>query len=407
MEKRFLRIAAILCASAYAFAVGTAIYRIMVRDSALERIAEKEFGDLVDRASAAAALGFLDAPFREAIRSSVETSQTLAAAIVTGPNGPEYAVEREGGFLAPMDGSPRFAQRIDVAPSPLVAPLRVETARNATVSVARLRTFPDELFFTLRDSLLMTLVPMAGAILLLLNASGDADRTAARITRKSEDKPSDSIKPPPEVPSFKVRSFEDEFDIPEIAEDLKNQQDGDGGNTFQESDREKPSGLFSPRSNLGWENYLKERLSSELHRAASFEQDLVLAFLELSGPEAEARFKEFADEVVGFFSFRDLAFEYGGTGAAVILPNINLDHGLQMADSFVVKKHERFADLTDGSGALIRIGLSARSGRLVEADRLIAEGVNALKRAREDAKTPIVAFKPDLERYRSFIRTRA
>ncbi|HOX92916.1 MAG TPA: hypothetical protein PLC54_08320, partial [Spirochaetales bacterium] len=37
-----------------------------------------------------------------------------------------------------------------------------------------------------------------------------------------------------------------------------------------------PKGLFDPETGLGWESYLRERLSAELKRSASFEQDLCL-----------------------------------------------------------------------------------------------------------------------------------
>ncbi len=423
MGKRYLRIAAALCAVAYLVVIGTAAYRISARVSDLEALAESEFSNLVDRAGAAAALGFLDEPFREAVRSAVERSQTLAAAIVTGPNGPEYAVERAAGFLVPADGHPRFAERIDVSSRPLVAPLKVETARNATVSVARLRIHQDELFDILRDALILTVIPIATAVLLLIVGTSGAKHPATRSEAYSEDTHQE-YDAPAGAPGG--NALDEEFDIPDIAEDLQNTPDSaptlvpeqaasSDGPAEPEEPRlapahepvvESPSGLFSPRSDLGWETYLDERLASELRRAASFEQDLVLVFFDLSGPGAEESYRGFAAEVVSFFSFRDLAFERGRTGAAVILPNIDLDHGLRMADEFHSARAAAFASGED-CGCVLKTGLSARAGRLVEAERLVAEAASALERAREDERSSIIAFKPDLERYRSFIRTRA
>lgn len=419
MGKRYVRIAAVLCALGYAAVVGTALYRIVSRSAAIETLAQTEFTTLVDRANAAAALGFLDEPFREAVKNAVERSHTLAAAIVTGPNGPEYAVERGPGYLVPLDGTPRFTERFDVAPQPLVSSLRTETVRNATVSAARLRIQPEELFEILRDALILTAVPIAAAVLLLILGSAEGQRVPV------PEGPTEADSPP-----VGVDSFEEEFEIPEIAEDLVIQEEGpppldvveagesglgttplraeveeprvpeeeplEAGASFPE---EGPSGLFSSRSNLGWETYLEERLASELRRASSFEQDLVLLFFDLAGPEAAAQYRPMAEEIVSFFSFRDLAFEHGPTGAAVILPNIDLDHGLRMAEEFYAGRAKDFA----GDGATLYVGISARAGRLVEAERLVAEASSALERAREDPATRIIAFKPDLERYRSFI----
>jgi hypothetical protein len=53
------------------------------------------------------------------------------------------------------------------------------------------------------------------------------------------------------------------------------------------------------------------------------------------------------------------------------------------------------------------IGLSSRSGRLLEANRLLLEASRALEKALEDPASPIVAFKSDPERYRAFISNKA
>jgi hypothetical protein len=53
----------------------------------------------------------------------------------------------------------------------------------------------------------------------------------------------------------------------------------------------------------------------------------------------------------------------------------------------------------------IRAGLTSRSGRLVDAERIIVEAEQALLKAIREASSEIVAFKSDPERYRAFIRT--
>jgi hypothetical protein len=50
----------------------------------------------------------------------------------------------------------------------------------------------------------------------------------------------------------------------------------------------------------------------------------------------------------------------------------------------------------------LRAGLSSRSGRLIDADRLFFEAASALEKAKDGQ--PIVAFKSNPEKYRDFVR---
>jgi GGDEF domain-containing protein len=171
----------------------------------------------------------------------------------------------------------------------------------------------------------------------------------------------------------------------------------------------KPAGLFSPGSGLGWESYLKERLDAELSRSASFEQDLSLLVLchdELS-PDDEA-YARIAAAIKGFFSFRDLAFERNGDGFSIILPNIDSSHAVRMADEF----YKKLVFLAEGDYAEldlmpVYVGISSRAGRLVDAKRLIEEAAAALDRARYEKDTHIVAFRPDPDKYRQFLASKA
>jgi hypothetical protein len=53
------------------------------------------------------------------------------------------------------------------------------------------------------------------------------------------------------------------------------------------------------------------------------------------------------------------------------------------------------------------IGLSSRSGRLLNAERIMFECNQALEKAKSDPKSSIIAFKSDPEKYRAFIRNQA
>ena len=168
-----------------------------------------------------------------------------------------------------------------------------------------------------------------------------------------------------------------------------------------------PKGLFSSASGLGWEEYLAERLEAELSRAASFEQDLVLLRLSHEGVSRNSpAYGTLIKTLLEFFSFRDLAFEQGSSGLAVILPNMDSEHALRMAEEFLKKTTAMLR--SEGNVRKYQklfIGLSSRSGRLVDSGRLMTEAQAALDRAR-DADSRIVAFRADPNKYRAFLASR-
>jgi hypothetical protein len=165
----------------------------------------------------------------------------------------------------------------------------------------------------------------------------------------------------------------------------------------------EPQGLYSPKSGIGWESYTMDRLASEIHRCAASEQDLVVLLFECGKDLAwdEELYKKLADEAVHFFNLKDLTFEKGSRGISVIIPNTDLDHGIVKAEEFHARVLKNlsggFSSKTD-----LRAGLSSRSGRLIDADRLFFEAASALEKAKDGQ--PIVAFKSNPEKYRDFIR---
>jgi hypothetical protein len=125
--------------------------------------------------------------------------------------------------------------------------------------------------------------------------------------------------------------------------------------------------------------------------------------MEFKESVTEAFYNQFAGDAVNFFTLRDLIFEKGERGISIIFPNIDLDMGFTKSEEF----HNRI--LSKYSGAFksktdLCIGLSSRSGRLIDAERLMFEAAEALERALADPVSHIVAFKSDPEKYRAFIR---
>lgn len=165
-----------------------------------------------------------------------------------------------------------------------------------------------------------------------------------------------------------------------------------------------PRGLFDDETGLGWEAYLRERLSSELRRSASFEQDLSLLITSFRDTHrGDEEFNLFAATVRDFFSFKDMAFLFGEGGAACILPNMDVDHALRMSEELLKKLSLMFRSQTANGCTDIHVGLSSRAGRLVDADRIIGEAMAALTKARQDGGARIIAFRPDPEKFRAYL----
>lgn len=170
-----------------------------------------------------------------------------------------------------------------------------------------------------------------------------------------------------------------------------------------------PRGLYDPETGLGWESYLRERLGAELRRSASFEQDLsiLIASLDSSTGRTDPNYAVFAKTSRSFFSFNDLAFIFGSTGLAIILPNTDIDQAMRMSEELLKKLAMLIQDRSDPMSYLnLFMGLSSRSGRLVEADRLLGEAMAAHRKAREERDTHIMAFRPDPEKFRAYLANR-
>jgi hypothetical protein len=450
-------IIAFLCIAVYAAALVVGAYRFYTNVTDRRIIAEREFYDLTDLAAAAGVLGFMDAPFQEAIQDGLARSQTLEGVIISGPSG-EYAFERERGAIIRWEGdSPRFIKRFG-ASSTTAVPLRINGLRNVNIS-AGFRSVDYEYGVTiLKHSLVVILAALAAAFLTFLVESaltknqvpeGGRRRGNNRPSRYDEeefgrdfDEAEEAFEPAgrgakkpkkaaagsreaPEPWAQESPAFSDFDDFAPEPDFTGNADDPDGDFDTSEADfspdaydpaldeqeapdyREErgdaPQGLYAPGSNIGWEEYTKDRLESELHRCASFEQDLTLMIITFSGKTelAAEQYKQFAGMAVSFFNLRDLIFERGERGITVILPNTDLDQGFARAEDF----HNYLMPAFTGTPGF-RTGLSARSGRLVDADRLLFEASEALNKALRDPVSPIVAFKSDPEKYRAFLRSR-
>ena len=411
-KARVSSLVAVICISIYIIAIIFGAIQVVIRTGERRNLAEREFNDLVDRAASSSVfLNFLSESYNETIRDFLLNSQTLTGIIISSSGG-EFAVEKEIGSVITWDRTtPRFRTGVPLSGGPFSLPIRVEGQRNVTVQAVY--TYYDYNFFqnVLRNALFAVLLALIIALTTLM----------IELLVRSKNTSMKPISTPPidlydfkekdlfsvtedfnESEGFKeTESFQEtehfqetsSFDEPDdsVSEDLFN-------DNFSFDDGESPIGLYTPRGNIGWETYISERLKSELSRSSSYEQDLVFLAAELKQPGeiSDYHYREFADKAVEFFSIRDLVFEKGDKGISVIIPNMDLDEALEKSEDF----HRRLIS----EGFDFSVGLSTRSGRLVEADRLMKEAYTALEKAHLDPDADIIAFKSDLEKYRKFIR---
>ena len=229
-----------------------------------------------------------------------------------------------------------------------------------------------------------------------------------------------------EIDSDKTLDFEDQTEFEEtipsvqekepVLENVQNAGEEEGAATedasFAEEIHEEPSlaennvapvGLFDEKTGFGWEQYMPTRLDSELIRAASSEQDLALFTVRIPGidwttPEG----KETASIIKDWVKFNDLVFDYGSDGFTAIFQNQNTDAALAEAE----KTHTEIVSVlkrANSSAETPFVGISTRSLRLISGKRLFNESEQALFHAMEDKDSPIVAFRVNPDKYRSYL----
>jgi hypothetical protein len=255
----------------------------------------------------------------------------------------------------------------------------------------------------LKQTLLIVVAALALAFFTLLMESllGKNGDKYAYAPYRAEDRPRDEYPPAPE-PEKKAETPPPENEavkqepLPPMVKKVE---------TTTETKTAIHREPYSPYGNICWEDTTEERLRQELHRCASSEQDLTFILLEIKRScfPGKSFYRILADETVRFFSVRDLVFEKGERGIAVICPGIDFDTAFDKCGEFHSRIVDKYPDVfklkTD-----FCLGLSSCSGRLIEAKRLIFEANEALGRSLEDRVSHIVAFKSDPDKYRAFIR---
>jgi len=345
-------------------------------------------------------VGAVGEAWRSEAESAWRSQDRLLAIVIKNPDGdvlyarpgssPYYRRAPEGlAFEHPEGTTTRFS-------GPLSSGLSME-ALYVTLS-------QEDVYYPIRDAAIAFAAVLALLVAWLLVVSYAPPASGSAVEEGSADQNQDDWTPtipdliPTESSLYAENPFNDPEPSPEPVPAVAFIRPAD----LPSGALEGPCGLFDAESGLGWEAYLRERLSSELRRSASFEQDLSLLITSLDGSSrGDEEFNLFATTVRDYFSFKDMAFLFGDGGAALILPNIDVDHALRMSEELLKKLGALFQDRS-GCAPGVYMGLSSRAGRLVDADRIIGEAMAAMSKAKGGG-SKIMAFKPDPEKFRAYL----
>ena len=360
-------IIAAICIVIYLFALVQGAVRIYLSIDERKITAEQEFYNIANIAMDVGNQGFMSVGFVNSINNALTSTKSLEALIITGPDGGNAFEKKPGYAIAWVNNAPRFKNKFFFLNENLYKPLAISDLRNANIKGIANAFDYAEFIKIMKETLFLILIGFALSFFTLLIQSlvGKGSKTESGF-----------------VPIIKQ---EKNLRV------IKDLEPSSG-----------PKGLYSSRSGIGWEEYLNDRLDSELHRCSSSEKDLALLIMDFTDIGEEKVFRQAAEEAVTFFTSRDLLFEFGESGITVILPGTGFETAVAMSEKFYERITERFPKSYSEAYGLC-IGLSTRSGRLCNANRMILEAMEALKKAKGDSKTSIIAFKSDPDKYRTFI----
>jgi len=356
-------IIACICIIVY---MGVLVYVIIGLNTNMNQrrlVAEQEFYDIADLASSVGLLHFMDETFNDVILNALKRSVALEGLIITGPNGEEGFEKEPGRALTWVNNSPRFRHRFDFSRQQLYQQLRIQGLRNVNIQAVAGAFDYTEIAKILKQALLPVIIATVLAFFTLLMTSLGRKQGAAE--KQKEKKAAKSAKEAPR----------------------------------------QNAGGYSERGRVVKEENTETRLTEELRRCAAADQDLSFIVMEFKPAIDDPSYARFAADTARFFSSRDFICEKGERGISVICPGLNLDAGFLNAGEFHTRVMGKYPSLIKSKTDLC-IGLSARSARPVDAERLMFEAEEALERAMMDPVSFIVAFKSDPEKYKAFMESR-
>jgi hypothetical protein len=347
--------------------------------------------------------------FSTQVKEFVSEHNRLQAVAIYSPREIQYLFAVHPSFFSgyPKDGQswekPPQLQTRPFFDLVLTSPLNFSNREDLIVSSTYNIVTTNELFQVLRDAAIAVLALIILTIIFLLIISPKPAKRKRTETEPAVESVGSYTSSSVETGTQDISPSEEEFLDTETDETEAGEAEPVATPEEQGQPAADSKGLFSPYSGLGWQEYLENRLSFELRRAASFDQDLVL--LLLSSPtlmKGQPHYRLTADTIIDFFTFQDLTFEYKNNGFAIILPNMELDQGIQKSEAFLKKLHSQDETLEPK----FSVGLSARNGRLLNGGRLLHEAEKALEKAESHEGNQIIGFRSDPVKYRKYIASK-
>jgi hypothetical protein len=400
--QRFQAVMSVICIVVYAASTFYALLLIYGAVNEHRDLSGHEYAELRDFAVSAGVLGWKTPGFREDIRDAVSQSRTLQAVIITGPGDYSITVEKAPGIIKWTGSYPHFSSGFYMLKRLEPAALVIDGQRNIVMSA--LATYIDffNLLFILRKALLAILIAVVISFSLLI---------ADIILKKPDASLQTEVEPQAEV--RKAERFYPE-DTPAAADekaaekdtgiDIKSERAEDERVETYETEPEPPLPDYETDTfgEFDDEPAFAETLAPELESAD--ENDKELSLITAAWSEEDAPYKLLIDTAKKYFKQGSRIFEKNVPGIYVIAGDTTID------EAFEAAKHlhrEAVSKLPDGKKSALTIGISSRAGRTMHAERLIGEAERALGKAAEDAASPIVAFKVDLQKYKEFLARNA
>lgn len=141
------------------------------------------------------------------------------------------------------------------------------------------------------------------------------------------------------------------------------------------------------------------KLTDELDKAASGDSDLTLTLIKYETDIIEKTYalhEEITSLIKSFF-IKQIAFNLKNDTIAMILPDSTLEESITKTSEFIISL-KRATGIENIFG-----GASSRNGRIVSASRIIMETESSLAKTLAESNSPIIAFKPNPEKYRQMI----
>jgi hypothetical protein len=403
--------------------------------------------------------------FVESVRTGLMNSSALQGVIILGPRGAALTVARKDGvidWIGENSETPRFTTYGSLPPQVFFTPLSIEGLRNITMSVSAY-FIDNETFITiLKQTLIVILCSLSLAFVAFITnflyketreTTGTdtlepgiwpefSEETLAESPQETqpeilyENQDLEREMPQEIPPDFlyetqgpdegdssldaaidadyglpdNVEEILREFEIPEFAADEllgppeappaddKKPEPPIKVELFDEARDDMPP--YSPRG-IKMEAGARGGLETELQRSISLEQDLVVLVMNYQGEGGDEVAGAFASAVKEHFIFKNLIYEWKENGVLVIIRNTSLEEGLKEAEQF----HEEVmgSNIGEKFPGKLGIGISSRSGRTVDAERLILEAEQAWRRSLSDPNVSVIAFKTDPEKYRTYM----